>query len=477
MKLFIFLTSLWLSSIACSEVKPLISTYLGDKQRNFYGNVAPSKLNVKWKTGLGTGATMLGKERKVWSGAGWTGQPIIVKENNELYLIQPSLSHHLRKIRARDGKVIWSTNLGDSIKATPTFVTTSNKDPEKKFIIICGSRRGLKANFFRDPAYSLHAVSYLTGKKLWQFNSLRSYSHSRDIDASGIMVGNKFCIPTETGTLTYLNPNPNKAKFNKITGIAEPFIHKKFPLFSLEDTHIYKHEISCESSPTVYKSTIYTATGAGKIYAHSTGLFSKQKWIFQTGGDINGSMPLTSDNQFLVGVEKQFMPGNGGVMKIKPKGKVSWYFPLPNKQWYEWQGGIVGSPSVNHRTAGKNSDSNTSGDLACFAGIDGSLTLINHKKLTPNKTVWGPLHKNSYATPLILDQVKLPEGTISTPLFIDNKIIIGYDSGIDLYLVTPKNKLELLDRLKGPMFDATPAVWNGKIYAASKDGFLYCLGD
>jgi len=248
-------------------------------------------------------------------------------------------------------------------------------------------------------------------------------------------------------------------------------------LYTAEDIQTYKHDLSCESSPTLYKNTIYTATGAGKIYAHSNGIFSKQKWVFKAGGDLNGSMPLTNDKHLLLGIEKQFMAGQGGVMKIKPKGKVSWYFPLPNKQWYEWLGGLVGSPSVNHRTAGKLSQSNTSADLACFAGVDGTLFLINHKKLTLGKKVWGPLLQKQYDTPLLLDTAKLPEGTISTPLFIDNKIIIGYDNGMDIYLVTPKQKLQLLDRIEGLMFDATPTVWNGKIYAASKNGYLYCFGD
>ena len=31
--------------------------------------------------------------------------------------------------------------------------------------------------------------------------------------------------------------------------------------------------------------------------------------------------------------------------------------------------------------------------------------------------------------------------------------------------------------LRGPMFDATPVVWNGRVYAGSKNGFLYCLGN
>jgi len=480
MKLIAIFISLLFISICTAQVKPLIHTYLGDGQRNYYGNVAPSKLNIKWKTHLGSGFTIVGQKKKFWSGAGWTGQPLVISENNELFLIQPTLSHYLRKIRASDGSIVWSVNLGDVIKGTPTFVETSNRDPEKRFLIVSGSRRGVSCNFFRDPAYSLHGISYLTGRKLWQHNTVRTHSHSRDVDASGIMVGKKFCIPTENGRLIYLDPNPSKAKANKSTGIPEPKVHKQYPLFTQNDLHTYKYELSCESSPTLYKGAIYTATGVGKVYGHKAGLFGGQKWSFKTGGDLNGSMPLTNDKHLLLGIEKQYIAGQGGVMKIKPnavQGKAEWYYPLKNKQWYEWKGGLVGSPAVNHRTAGEMSKSNTSGDLACFVGIDGMLTLVNHKKLTPNKSVWGPMKKQKYPIPLMLDSVQLPQGSISTPLFIDNKIIIGYDNGMDLYQVTSEQKLQLLDRLAGPMFDATPTVWNGRIYAASKNGYLYCLGE
>ena len=469
MKLILIFTLL--TSICSAQIKPIIKTYLGDEQRNYYGNSAPSKLRLKWKTHLGTGYTMISGKKKYWSGAGWTGQPLIISENGELYLIQPTLSHKLRKIRARDGKLIWNCDLGDVIKGTPTFVTTSNRNPEQKFLIISGSRRGANADFFKDPAYSLHGISYLTGKKQWQHNSPRTFCNSRDVDASGVMIRGKFCIPTENGKLLYLNPDPTKTKLNPKTRIAEPHIYKQYNLFETIDTKTHSYELSCESSPTVYKGVAYTATGGGRIYGHTAGMFGR-KWHFNVGGDLNATMPLTNDNHLLLGIEKEFIAGQGGVMKIKPRGRVEWYHPLPNKKWYEWAGGMVGSPAVNHRTA-----SNISGDLACFAGVDGTLTLINHKKLTPNKRVWGPNQKKQYPSPLVLDTVRLPQGSISTPLFIDNKIIIGYDNGLDLYEVTPNHKLKLLDRLKGPMFDATPVVWNKRIYAASKNGFLYCLGE
>ncbi|MDB4666848.1 PQQ-binding-like beta-propeller repeat protein, partial [bacterium] len=214
------------------------------------------------------------------------------------------------------------------------------------------------------------------------------------------------------------------------------------------------------------------AAGVGRVYACGFGFFGGLGWSLDVGGDLNGTMPLTNDNHLLLGIEKQFINGRGGVMKFEPKGGVKWYYPLPDRKWYTWNGGLVGSPAVNHRY-----QSDVSKDLACFVGIDGVLTLINHKQVQPGVVVPGPRGLKQYPTPLVLDRVELPQGSISTPLFVGNKIIVGYDNGMDLYQVTPAGKLQRLDRLSGPMFDATPIVWNGRVYAGSKNGNLYCLGN
>ena len=457
--------------IASAQVKPLVSTYLGDHQRNYYGNVAPTKLKVKWKTHLGSGKTEFGRgDIRKWSGAGWTGQPLVIQENGELFLIQGTLSHHLKKIRARDGKVIWSTSLGDVIKGTPTFFDASGKNGEERYILIAGSRSGFGQHWRNGTAHSLHGVSYLTGKKLWRHNSRATASNSRDVDASAVIYGSKAAIPLENGYFTIFSPKPSSAKM--VNGFPAPKIHKQSLLYTAADQRLYRSELCCESSPTLIGSKAYVAAGAGKVYACGLGFFGGASLRADVGGDLNSTMPLTNDKHLLLGIEKQFISGQGGVMKLTTGGKVKWFHPLPDKKWYTWNGGLVGSVAVNHR-----SQSTISKDLACFVGIDGNLTLIDHKKLQPGKTVLGPRQKKSYSAPLVLDTVKLPQGSISTPLFVGDKIIIGYDNGLDLYQVTPALKLRRLDRLSGPMFDATPIVWNGRVYAGSKNGYLYCLGN
>lgn len=469
MNKLLFFFGLGLSFVS-AQIKPLVGTYLGDNERNFYGNRAPSKLQVKWKRWLGTGKTTFGlNDVKTWKGAGWTGQPLVIQEEEELYLIQATLSHELKKIRARDGRVVWSTDMGDVIKGTPTFVETGGSG-EGRYTLIVGSRSGFGEHWRTGTAYSLQGVSYRTGKKLWRHNSRATASHSRDCDASAVVVGSKAAIPLENGFFTIFSPDVRKARGKD--ELPSPKIYKQFRLFEDADRKLYGSELCLESSPTMVGGSAYVAAGVGRVYRCGFGFFGGAKTTLEIGGDLNGSMPLTNDRHLLLGIEKQFIAGQGGVVKFSTRGKVKWFHPLPDCKWYTWNGGLVGSPAVNHRY-----QSTVSQDLACFVGVDGVLTLVNHQKEQPGVRHWGPRRRHKYPAPLVLDRVKLPEGSISTPLFVGDKIVVGYDNGMDLYRVTPEGKLVRLDRLAGPMFDATPVVWNGRVYAGSKDGFLYCLGD
>ena len=90
-------------------IKLLISTFRGNEKRNYYGNSAPSELKVIWKLHLGAGHTNASPQHggNLWAGAGWTGQPLLVSEYGKLFLIQGAFDHHLKKIDAETGEVLW----------------------------------------------------------------------------------------------------------------------------------------------------------------------------------------------------------------------------------------------------------------------------------------------------------------------------------------------------------------------------------
>ena len=117
----------------------IIGTFLGNEQRNYYGNRAPDKLDVIWKHYLGKGETVISRKlgSRTWAGAGWTGQPLLVKEERGLFLIQGAYDHHLKKINAATGEIVWQYEFDDVVKGTGSIWYNSNAtEPENALVIL-----------------------------------------------------------------------------------------------------------------------------------------------------------------------------------------------------------------------------------------------------------------------------------------------------------------------------------------------------
>lgn len=453
-------------------------TYLGGPQRNTYGNRLPGRLGVIWKLNLGTGHTRIGPELRLWKGAGWTGQPLLVKEDGELYLSLGANDHHLRKIRAASGEVIWQYAYDDVIKGTGSFYLNPHaENPADRLMVIQGSRLGVDSAFDQPIVPSLRAISFGTGKELWRMNCRRTSTYSRDVDGSALLLGDRGYLALENSIFTVFSPDPASRRLRD--GIPQPRIHKEIPFYEASDPRTHGGNIECESSPTLLNGRVYTASGAGRVYGYSL-KWNRVTWTFPIGSDLNATMPVTNDGCLLLAVEKQFIPGPGGVFKLDPAkapGKaVRWFFPTENVatgSFYEWQGGIIGSVAINDRTAEE-----TGGrPMAAFIGVDGFLYLVSSAELEAGSPGVGPDGKTKHPRPRLLDRVPLGAGSIATPIFVGNRIVAPYDKGLKLFEVSAEGRLSLLDAMTGSQFEATPVCHEGRIYIASLDGYLYCLGE
>ena len=198
-------------------------------------------------------------------------------------------------------------------------------------------------------------------------------------------------------------------------------------------------------------------------------------WIFEIGADLNGSPTVTSDDGLLIPVEKQYIEGKGGVFKLNPalppEEAVVWYFPVEDKKWFHWEGGIVGSIAVNDAYV-----SDSSKHIAAFIGVDGYLYAVDHQNIDKETDVYGPNNKERYPAPVLVYKEHIG-GTISTPLLVGNRLIAPLDEGLYLYEHDEKLNFTLLDFIQGIPIDATPVCHKGRLYIASLDGYLYCFGE
>jgi outer membrane protein assembly factor BamB len=458
------------------HIKVEIGTFLGNWQRNYYGNNAPSRLDVLWKVYLGKGKTVISRKigEKEWAGSGWTGQPLLIREDNEFYLIQGALDHHLKKINATTGEILWQYKFDDVVKGTGTiWINHDAKNIEESIMILQGSRRGIDNYLDSKYVYSYRAISYISGKELWRLNIKRTDSYSRDVDGSALIYNNIAYVGLENSLFTVFSPDVNQTSV--INGIVQPKIYQEIRLYNSSDIHRHRGNLVVESSPCMLDGNIYITSGAGHVYGYN---LRKRKitWDFYIGSDLDGSPVVTADSCLLVTVEKQYIRGRGGVFKLDPSKEaqeaVVWFFPTQDDSLESWEGGVIGSACTNESTRSADIP-----HLAAFSAIDGYLYVVNHHRINQKSAqVAGPDSTNWYSTPVMLFKKKIG-ASISTPILVGNRLIAASYRGIFLFEFDKYMNFKLLDKKTTSSFESTPIVFNKRIYIGSRDGYLYCLGE
>ena len=453
-----------------TQIEVLNASLFHNNMRNYYGDSAPGQLSIIWKHDLGFGNTQIGKEIKTWSGAGWTGQPLMVKENGKKYLIQGAFDHNLKKIDAETGKLVWQYLYDDVIKGSGSiWINHEARELKNYCVILQGSRAG--KSIYSGVIPSFRAVSYFTGEELWRLNSSKTASYSRDVDASALLLHDTAFLGLENGIFTIFDPDPDSAKMKN--NILQPKIYKNSDtLYLKKDIKRHGGNLVTEASPTLLGDHIYIASGSGHVWGYN--LSSKQiDWDYYVGSDIDGSAVVTHDSCLLIAIEKQYINGRGGVLKVNPgkapENAAVWYFPTNNVGYSSWEGGVVGSVAVNCQyKKGKQSS------IAVFTAIDGFMYVVDSETLSQGRKI------TTYDSTLLLPTPKLlykykTGPSISTPIIVQNKIIAASYSGI--YLFEFDDQLNFTFIEKAPIrCESTPFVDAGKIYVASRNGFLYCLG-
>lgn len=465
-----------------------VASFLGDETRRYYGEgPVPEKLEVIWRTSIGSGTTggtaSSNGEPVVWAGTGWTGQPALVREGGKLYLLVGGFDHNLVKIDAETGKELWAYQFDDVIKGSPTVFRMPDTG---RLAVVCGSRRGFP-RAIGDPSIApVRCVDFETGEELWRMTAPTSKSYSRDADSSPILIGDTLFVAIETGHVYAVDPTATEQR----GGYRWPVVKAQQLLLGTNPAG-HGGNLVLESSPSVIDNTLYLASGAGDVYGLSLADLSVT-WNYWIGSDLDGSPVTTEDGHILQAVEKQYIPGNGGVLKLDPRKPpaeaVAWFFPTANRAFGDWQGGVIGSVSVNDEYGSALSRP----ALASFIGIDGNLYVVSQDET--EGTTSDPQGKPGIPVPKLVFKDNVG-GAISTPIMVDNYVIAaGYDALVHVYRIDYQapGGVPLKDRsgaewtvgvtevatfAGGGSYESTPIVWQGRIYIGSRSGFFYCLGD
>jgi outer membrane protein assembly factor BamB len=449
------------------------ATFLGNEKRNYYGDSLPDSLGVMWRCWLGKGTTVVSSEKgeEEWFGAGWTGQPLLVREGGRLMLLQGAFDHRLKKIDAATGALVWEYAFDDVIKGTATlWKNAATADTLNSLVVMQGSRAG--CGLQSERAYSFRAVSYYSGAELWRMNVAHGPSYSRDCDASALVLGDTAYIGLENASFVKFLPGRTGTDTAQQSVYAVPEIMQQLPLSNDRDAALHGGNLVTEASPVRIGNHLYIASGAGHVFGYNLHTQSID-WDFYIGADLDGTPVVTADSCLLVPVEKQYIAGCGGVFKLNPRRApeqcIDWYYPTGDAVFSGWKGGVVGSVAVNDAYR-KNNDPY----LAAFTGIDGRLCVVEWNRVRTDTSVTGPDGKTEFPCPQLVYSVTTG-ASISTPLFTQNRLLAAGYNGIRLFAYNAKGEFTLLSTHPG-IFEATPVTHHGRVYVASRDGYLYCMG-
>ncbi|MFA4965480.1 MAG: PQQ-binding-like beta-propeller repeat protein [Thermoleophilia bacterium] len=475
-----------------------IGTFLGDYGRRFYGlGPAPDRLDVLWRVRLGSGWSS-GKydddPPSEWAGSGWTGQPSLVVDGGRPYVIAGGYDYNLRRIDALTGEVVWKYAFDDIIKSSPAvFANPRPTGEDDRYIVLAGSRRGYPYELADPRVAPYRALTWGSGTELWRLPVPQTKSYSRDCDGSGFYYGGRVYIGVESGWYYALDPFTTEAW----RGHRRPRVVAQRLLLGDGRAKPHGGNLVLEASAAAVGGRVYIASGAGHVYGLRRADLSVA-WDYFIGSDLDGSPVPTRRGRLLQAVEKQYIEGKGGVLSLdpsKPPGQATeWFFPTGDREVGEWKGGVLGSVAVNdeYDRGGRRPA------LCAFTGIDGYLYLVSQDTAAA-KTVKGPNGEPGLKTPVLVAKV-WNGGGISTPIIVGDALVAaGYDQRVHLYKLTYRRAQEgaegalpsangdgrfwtvsLRERAQffaPAAFEATPILWDGRVYIGCRDGWFYCLGD
>jgi hypothetical protein len=450
---------------AVSRYRILYPTFLGSEARNFYGRGMPDSLAVIWQTYLGGSQTRVGKRVLDWSGTGWTGQPTLFREAGRDYVVIGGFDHQLRKLDAETGQTVWTYRFDDVIKGAATLMPIFRGDRDL-VLILQGSRMGFNKTMASPVVTSFRAID-ADGREAWRLNIRRTDSYSRDVDASALVLDTLLFLGAENGVFYIIDPDPEKCCLKD--GFLQPRILKEITLYEPGDGARHKGNLVIEASPTRCGDRIFVSSGSGHVYGIDLRTW-EVVWRFDTGTDLDGTLAVTGDSCLILAVEKQYTRDRGGVFKLDPRKPaaeaVVWFFPTNDRRYSDWEGGVVGSPTVQD-------------SLVLFRAIDGGLYLVNHYLIEPKGSA--RFNKRLYPRPRLLAKKQLSPAIATSLILGDRVLTVGYDDKLMIFRIERNSAgtgFILQDSLTVPgFFESTPLVWDRRIYLGNRNGYFYCIGE
>lgn len=419
--------------------------FRGNPSRTWYGvGPVPENPQIDWSFEVGCGPSSVGGEVTQWCGSGWTGQPVVWERSDGITeLIFGAYDHSVHFLDAATGE-----------PTRPEFRTLDiNKgsvtlDPDGFPLIYFGSR---------DDRIRIVALDRDIPAELWRFLTPPGSIWNNDWDGNPTVIDDLLFEGGENGIFYIWKLNRS---FND-NGVVEVDPQLIFETPSYDDELISQvgRNVSIEGSVAIFEDVAYLANSGGRVLGYDLSRIDEGEapivFDYWVGEDVDATIVIDPEGMLYVSVEleefRQRALDLGQLIKLDPSREdpYVWGVAVP-PLLPDDDGGLWATPALG----------------------DGVLYTTTHP---------GELLVVDTETGEVTFREDVGHHAWSSPVVVDDTLVVSINcevgGGLRGYDVTdPRRPRELwqLDLDTG-CIEATPAVWKGAIYVASRDGNFYAF--
>lgn len=425
-----------------------LTMFRGNPTRSFYGTgplpASPPEVLWRYPESPMCGSSVVGGESTVWCGTGWTGQPAVwERPDGVTEVVFGAYDKSVHFVDAATGTATREPFVtGDIIKGSVTI------DPDGFPLLYTGSRdnklRVIALD--REPVEELWALDANEVQGIW----------NNDWDGNPVIVDDILYEGGENGWFFAIRLNRSVSD-GRVT--VDPKIVFAMPGWNDELLARVGSNVSIESSVVVFERTVFFANSGGRIVGVDMDLVADGAddpvtFDFWAGDDIDATMVADSDGMLYVAVElERFNERSAELGQLisldpsRPDDPVRWGIPVPGVSGSD--GGMWATPAVAHGMVYV--PTHTGRLLAVDAG-SGEITWED----SVGFHAW------------------------SSPAVIGDRLLVGTCEAAELRsydLTDPRLPvLEWSIPAAEGCIESSPAVWNGRIYVGSRDGYVRAYG-
>lgn len=433
-----------------------LTMFRGNPTRTFYGtgpvDEEPSVLWTYPDSAMCSTSTNLG-ETTQWCGMGWTGQPAVwERPDGVTELIFGAYDSAVHFVDADTGDDLMPKfQTGDLIKGSVSL------DPDGYPLLYFGSR---------DNKYRILSLDGDEPVELWSMDATDvNGTWNDDWDSNGAVVDDILYVGGENSWFFAVELNRGYDSSGNVT--VDPQILVEKPGYDQEFIDLAGGNVSIENSPVLFDQRVYFANSGGRIMGLDISRVREGEapvvFDYWAGGDLDASLVVDEEGMLYGSVNvKPDQVGAGyrtqaNIDRTREVGQLIKLDPYTDADPLVWgvdltsgsdQSGTWSTAAVRNGVVYSNT-------------MQGNLIAVDAGS---GDTLWSDtVGWHSWSSPAVVDDM-LVAATCQGD-------IRGYS------LADPRAPVQSWKVSLGETcLEATPAIWDGKIYIGSRDGYLRALG-